>query len=94
MKKEMRGKGSNKDVVADKEAEEAIMQDNNEKERNTKKKKKKRRTKKRRRQLTNFRILYVNINGLKSKTSSLLEIVEEKEPTVIALVETKQSPKT
>ena len=55
----------------------------------SRKKTKKRRAKKIKKQMTNFRVLYSNINGLKSKVTSLLTIIEEQQPTVIALVETK-----
>ena len=39
--------------------------------------------------MNNFRVLYSNINGIKSKSESLKNIVEEKKPTVVMLVETK-----
>ena len=51
--------------------------------------KKKRRVKRIRKQINNFRILYSNINGIKSKIESLEDIIEEEKPTVIAVVETK-----
>ena len=38
--------------------------------------------------LQTFRILYVNIRGLKSKVNSLADIIAEKYPSVICLVET------
>ncbi len=37
--------------------------------------------------------MYSNINGLQCKKESLLSVVEEKQPTVIALVETKLAEK-
>ena len=51
--------------------------------------KKKRRIKKIKRAFTNFRMLYSNINHLLSKIDSLQNIIEERKPSVIALVETK-----
>ena len=39
--------------------------------------------------MTNFKLLYSNINHLKSKMESLNNILEETKPTIVALVETK-----
>ena len=36
----------------------------------------------------NLKLLYVNIRGLKSKTDSLANIIEEVDPSIICLVET------
>ena len=52
-------------------------------------KKRKKRHKKIRKQMTNFKLIYCNINHIKSKLSSLERIVEEEKPAVVALVETK-----
>ena len=35
-----------------------------------------------------FTIVYQNIRGMKSKVDSLTELVEDKEPTIVCLVET------
>ncbi len=43
--------------------------------------------------MNNFRVLYSNINGLQCKLDSLLSIIEEKQPTIVALVETKLAEK-
>ena len=52
-------------------------------------KKEKKRVKKIRRELTNFKLMYSNINHLKSKMESLKSILEQTKPSVSALVETK-----
>ena len=57
------------------------------KKRNTKPKKKKRR-KKSKQLYKNFKIYYVNIRGIKSKLESLKQIINEQNPTVIAITET------
>ena len=49
--------------------------------------------KKIRRQLTNFKLLYSNINHLKSKMESLKSIADESKPTIIVLAETKLAEK-
>ena len=51
------------------------------------------RVKKIRRELTNFKLMYSNINHLKSKMESLKSILEETKPAVVALVETKMAEK-
>ena len=38
--------------------------------------------------LKNFKILYSNLRGFKSKTESIKNIIEEEKPTMIALAET------
>ena len=38
--------------------------------------------------LENFKILYVNIRGIKSKVKSLENIAQEEKPTLIAIAET------
>ena len=47
-----------------------------------------RRGKRIRRNLENFKILYVNIRGIKSKVKSLENIVQEEKPALIAIAET------
>ena len=56
-------------------------------------KKEKKRVKKIRRKLTNFKLMYSNINHLKSKMEPLKSILEETKPSVVALVETKMAVK-
>ena len=51
--------------------------------------KQRKRVKKIRKQFTNFRLLYSNINHLKSKAVSLENIVKDTKPTAVAVVETK-----
>ena len=63
--------------------------DNKNNQRKGRQKKKKRRIKKIKRAFTKFRMLYSNINHLNSKIDSLQNIIDERKPSVIALVETK-----
>ena len=49
----------------------------------------KKRVKKIRRELANFKLMYSNINHLKSKMESLKSILEQTRPSVSALVENK-----
>ena len=53
-----------------------------------KKRRKIRRSKKIKNKLKKFKLMYVNIRGVKSKRRSLEEIVKEEKPTVIAITET------
>ena len=55
--------------------------------------KKRKRHKKIRKHLTKFRMIYCNINHAKSKIDSLKRIIEEENPVVIILVETKLGEK-
>ena len=52
------------------------------------KRKKVRRSKKIKNELKQFKIIYQNIRGMKSKVDSLTELVEDQKPTIVCLVET------
>ena len=51
-------------------------------------KKKTRRSKKIKNALTNFKVFYQNIRGLKSKVDSIMETISDYQPILICLVET------
>ena len=55
---------------------------------NTRDQKRTRRSKKIKKKLENFKILYLNIRGIKKKQKSLREVIREENPTIIALAET------
>ena len=51
-------------------------------------KKKTRQSKKTKNALTNFKVFYQNIRGLKSKVDSIMETISDYQPILICLVET------
>jgi exonuclease III len=74
-------------TIKEAEKEENRIKERKDKGERTPKKRKRR--KKIRQQFTTFRLLYNNINHLKSKIEALENAVEETKPTMIVLVETK-----
>ena len=70
-----------------------LLESNGERKGGEKWRKKTRRSKKIQNTLKNMVIYYCNIRGMKSKINSLGEIIEDKRPTIIVLVETWMHPK-
>ena len=52
------------------------------------KRKRKKGNKKIRNKMRKFKVLYMNIRGLKSKLGSLCEVVKEEQPEILGIVET------
>ena len=84
----MGGGTANAGILEAVETNQETINEKKNQENGNKRKKVRRGGKKIKNKLKNFKILYVNLRGFKSKKKSIENILEEEKPTMIALTET------